>query len=236
MRLPPPARASHGCAAPILAALVATLGVWATASAGPRPGPVPHHDDPESCAGCHARQVAEWRASPHAKAAASEGFLASLRRYGAAPAVVAGRCLACHTPRAADPGAAAAGLLAGAPVAGVVCSACHGGSPAAHPTRYQPGVAPSAAAEACAGCHRWEPPAVACSTVYDGWRASPAAAAGISCQGCHMPDGAHRFEGSRSPAMLRRAATVAVSAEAGPEGPVALVEVRNLAGHRLPDG
>lgn len=197
------------------------------------PAPVADPRDPESCAACHGRQVEEWRASSHAKAAATEGFLASLRRYGAPAPVVAGRCLGCHVPSADDPTAVAGQLLAGRPASGVSCFACHGGSPAAHPGRYLPGVD---APHACASCHHWEPPAVACSTVYDGWRASPAATAGVTCQGCHMPAGSHRFEGSRSPAMLRRAAAIGLTAEAGAGGPIAMVEVRNLAAHRVPDG
>jgi hypothetical protein len=199
------------------------------------PAPVADPRDPESCTACHDRQVEAWRASSHAKAAATEGFLASLRRYGAPAPVVADRCLGCHVPAAEGPTEVAGRLLAGRPAAGVTCVACHGGSPTAHPVRFLPGAA-AAPAEACAGCHRWEPPAVACSTVYDGWRASPAAAAGVSCQQCHMASGSHRFEGSRSPAMLRRAATVRMAADAEGDLPIAVVEVRNLAGHRVPDG
>lgn len=215
-------------------------GAWilvAAALAAPAasPEPVRQPGDPESCAGCHARQVTEWRGSAHAGAAASEGFLASLRRYGAPPATVADRCLGCHVPGAAERTVVAARLLAGVPAEGVTCVACHGGTPAAHPSRVRAGV-PVEAAEACAGCHRWSPGGVACSTVFEGWRGSPAAAAALSCQGCHMRDGSHRVEGSRSREMLARAVSLRLQAEASAKGPVALVEVRNLAGHRLPDG
>jgi hypothetical protein len=219
-----------------LRAWVALGAALLPALAAAAPGPVARPSDPEACAPCHARQVEEWRASPHAHAAASEGFFASLRRWGAPAASVADRCLACHVPAASDRVAAAEGLLAGRHGAGVTCEACHGGTVAAHPTRFRPGVSAAAPAEACAACHRWAPGGVACSTVYDGWRASPAAAAGSTCETCHMPEGSHRFAGSRSAEMLARAATLRVRAESSPEGPVALVEVRNLAGHRLPDG
>lgn len=219
-----------------LAALLAVApALRAAVPAGPRPAAVPDPRDPERCVACHEGQVEAWRASSHARAAATDGFLASLRRYGAPAAVVAGRCLGCHVPAARDPTAVAGRLLAGQPAPGVTCIACHGGDPTTHPVRL-PAGAETAPAETCAGCHRWQPPAVACSTVYDGWRASPAAAAGVTCQACHMPGGSHRFDGSRSPAMLRRAATVRVTAGADGSGPVAIVEVRNLAGHRLPDG
>ena len=219
-----------------LAALVAAApALRAATPAGLRPAPVADPDDPERCVACHEREVEAWRASSHAKAAATEGFFASLHRFGAPAADVASRCLACHTPAARDPAAAASRLIAGEPAPGVTCVACHGGSRAAHPVRVLP-RAVGAPAETCAGCHRWQPPAVACSTVYDGWRASPAAAAGMTCQTCHMPDGSHRIEGSRSPAMLRRAATVRVTAGTDADGPVAIVEVRSLAGHRVPDG
>ncbi len=240
---PPPGRAAVESAPPLAAAAAASVPA----------GPVPSPGDPESCRGCHPAQVEEWRGSPHAGAATTEGFLASLRRFAAwleehppaagqpgsrpAPAAaVAERCLGCHVPGAADPPVVAGRLLSGAAAAGVTCQACHGGTPAAHPTRYLAGITAAAPAEACARCHRWEPPGVACSTVFDGWRASPAAAAGTPCQGCHMPAGSHRFEGSRSPAMLARAVALSLTAEAGAQGPVALIEVRNLAGHRLPDG
>ncbi len=217
---------------PWLAASVAILPALALAA----PAPVSHPADPAACAGCHARQVEEWRASPHAHAAASEGFLAALRRWGAPAGAVADRCLACHVPDAEDRVAAAHVLLTGGIEAGVTCRACHGGSPTAHPARFRSGTSPAAPAEACATCHRTVKGDVACSTVFDDWRESPAAAGGLTCQGCHMPAGSHRIAGSRSAEMLARAATVRVRATASAEGPVALVEVRNLAGHRLPDG
>ncbi|HEX7128272.1 MAG TPA: multiheme c-type cytochrome [Thermodesulfobacteriota bacterium] len=219
----------------LAALLAAAPALRAAAPAGPRPAPVADPDDPERCVACHDRQVEAWRASPHAKAAATEGFFASLHRFGAPATAVASRCLGCHTPAAHDPAAAAGRLIAGEPAPGVTCVACHGGSPTAHPVRSLAGET-AAPAEACARCHRWQPPAVACSTVYDGWQESPAAAAGVSCQQCHMPGGSHRFEGSRSPAMLRRAATVRMTAGTDADGPVAIVEVHNLAGHRVPDG
>lgn len=45
----------------------------------------------------------------------------------------------------------------------------------------------------CAGCHRWslpssaDSPPIAILTEYDEWLSSPAAAAGTTCQECHMP-------------------------------------------------
>lgn len=215
----------------LAAALQAVLAMAAEAAA-----PVADPADPAACAPCHARQVEEWRASPHAHAAASDGFFASLRRWGAPAEAVADRCLACHVPGAERPHAVARALLAGHAARGVTCEACHGGSANAHPSRFASAASPGRGADACATCHRWSPGGVACSMVYDGWRESPAAAAGDDCLTCHMPGRSHRFAGSRSADMLARAATVRVRAERGAGGPVALVEVRNLAGHRLPDG
>lgn len=212
-------------------ALLPALALAATA-----PAPVAHPDEPATCASCHARQVEEWRDSPHAHAGASEGLLAALRRWGAPAADVASRCLGCHVPAAKDPAAVATRLLAGGTGAGVTCEACHGGSASAHPVRFRPGVSASAPAEACATCHRTVPGGIACSSVFDDWRRSPAAAAGSTCQSCHMPAGSHRFAGSRSADTLARAVALRVRAAASAGGPVAVVEVRNLAGHRLPDG
>ena len=66
---------------------------------------------------------------------------------------------------------------------------------------------------------------------YREWLDSPYPARGRTCQGCHMPDRAHRFRGIHDPDMVRQGLTIntRVTEEA------ALLEVRSTGiGHRFP--
>jgi Cytochrome c554 and c-prime len=100
------------------------------------------------CGSCHPKQLAAWRATPHARA-----FLAAALR---SPATAV--CLGCHTT-----GEAPAGPVIEAAVG---CEACHGGGAdyAADDIMrnrrlaFELGLvdlsAPAARAGVCAGCHR----------------------------------------------------------------------------------
>ncbi len=64
----------------------------------------------------------------------------------------------------------------------------------------------------CAECHQFFDAAGVngkpIQNTYAEWRESPAAAAGLTCQSCHMPDRAHLWRGIHDPEMVRAAVEV----------------------------
>ncbi|MEZ4435671.1 MAG: hypothetical protein R3F65_25010, partial [bacterium] len=67
------------------------------------------------------------------------------------------------------------------------------------------------------------------------WAQSPYLPAGVQCQHCHMPDGAHAVPGAHDPAMARRAVTLTATAALDGAHVTATATVRNTgAGHHFP--
>lgn len=228
------------------------------------------------CAACHGAIQKAWLVSSKARAWTNPVFQAGLAeaRTARGEAIVA-KCLACHAPLAA----ATKDLTAQNPVAaeGVTCNFCHNVtdvevSPAIASYRLDlakpnlmrgpyPDATPGSAHEAafvetftksdfCASCHWAEnDKGVAFETSYPEWKASSAAAAGRTCQDCHMPPApgkasplakkqrpavyAHTFSGPHTPGGLDSVATVAAALEGGR----LRITVRSTrAGHALPGG
>jgi len=224
----------------------------------------------EACGACHQRHLEEWRDAPHAHSASSPVFLglveAARQAWGDA---AADQCVACHAPQHEGAGAAP-------PRIG--CVSCHAatgnrgtrdgllvvradlpmagpghGDPAPHPTR--PGGL-LASPVLCGTCHEVTGPGHFVEPTYSEHLASPAAAAGLTCQTCHMRRGAdghtdHRMAGVDPPwhlpsgeaAAARRAmaeellgAALRLELEAWGDGAV-LVRLANVgAGHAVPTG
>ena len=202
-----------------------------------------------ACGGCHVAEATQWAGSRHAQAFTNPLFTASFGRKPQA------WCVHCHAPlpeqlklvrEKAEPERT---LLA----EGVTCAACHvrGGeilssrapSPAAlsaHPVRQEPTLGTS---EACGGCHQFNMPVFGArpfrysdtpmQSTLEEWRHSRAAAQGVSCQGCHMPQGSHAFPGVHTPGFVAESLAVSFTRE----GPRLVAEVRATgAGHRVPTG
>lgn len=115
---------------------------------------------------------------------------------------------------------------------GLVCAACHvrqhqrhgplpqEGRPQPHPDLPHGGYVPDPAfsdSRFCSTCHQFEPDGRRVNgkllqDTYEEWRQSPAAAAGQTCQSCHMPQRRHLWRGVHDPqtvaGALRREVTV----------------------------
>ncbi len=209
---------------------------------GPRPAGPPLATAPSACAVCHPHQHQTWSQSRHA-AAAGPGLLGQY--HGADPAFI-GRCNACHAPAAhqqADREALARG---------VTCAGCHLrahrklGPPGPSSVRIPaPGMAVEptprfARSDFCMPCHNLPlDVAVAGRPLLDTWRewaASPYLPAGVQCQHCHMPDGAHRVPGAHDAEMVRRAVRLEVERPTVADGRIEQwARVYNVgAGHHFP--
>lgn len=214
----------------------------------PDPGPPPPallpplaDPTPERCGTCHPAQHATWAHSRHA-VAAGPGLRA---QFPGAPPDFAPRCNACHAPLAPqqrDPAAHARGIT---------CAACHlrdhhkHGPPGPSAIRFPaPALAPRveprfARSDFCLPCHN-----LPLSAAVDGrplldtwreWAQSPYLPAGVQCQHCHMPDGAHAVPGAHDPAMARRAVTLTATAALDGAHVTATATIRNTgAGHHFP--
>ncbi len=195
---------------------------------------------PESCAACHEEKHAEWRTSLHARALSPGlvGQLVTMGREGAAG------CIECHAPLTEQRGDFVAALAAGAghvterqglASAGVACPACHlrGHRRFGPPQRDTAAVGPSSPDDAHGGVHRatWFEESEFCTAchqfpqeyaingkplenTYVEWQASPQAAQGITCQGCHMPERRHLWRGIHDPDMVAAGLTARFSATA----------------------
>jgi hypothetical protein len=216
------------------------------------------------CGECHGKMYREWAPSAHARASKSARYLAA-RSHDQA-------CDRCHLPLMGV-------VAADDPVAqeGITCEACHAvaavelGQHEAHlvlhandNVKYGPlcdaknhyfhkmGCSPlHTESKLCASCHEWYRGTLPVFTEYEEWLASPAAASGVECQGCHMPteraaaaEGAaprpsvphHGFLGREG--LLRRGAVELelVARRAGKSVQVTATLVARHAGHRLPTG
>jgi hypothetical protein len=215
--------------------------------------------DPDDCRSCHPKQWEEWRSSLHA-GAFSPGFAGQLIEGGlAAPAEVR-NCQTCHNPLEEQQPFDASGSPspiydADLRAKGLVCAGCH---VRAHrrlgPPRRE-GLPPLAGpqphggfeerpewqeARFCAPCHQFFDDAGVAGkpleNTFTEWRESPQAAAGRSCQSCHMPDRAHLWRGIHDPDMVRAAVEVELlPAKSAPEEVRATLVVTNRdVGHAFP--
>jgi len=119
---------------------------------------------------------------------------------------------------------------------GISCAACHVrehrrfgpprrdgslGSPAAQAGLPHNGATRTPAflrAEFCRDCHQFPADGSALNgkllqDTYNEWSAGPFAAAGVSCQDCHMPDRRHLWRGIHDPDMVRSGVTLAVATD-----------------------
>jgi hypothetical protein len=92
----------------------------------------------------------------------------------------------------------------------------------------------------CAPCHQFFDDAGVngkpIENTWNEWRASPQAAAGRTCQSCHMPERRHLWRGIHDPEMVRSAVDVSLAATAlaGPELAASLVVTNRDVGHAFP--
>ncbi len=194
-----------------------------------------------ACAQCHPVQYAAWRGSLHA-AALSPGVLGQLDAFDEE---TWRDCLVCHAPQAEVAEQWEQGGVAGvAQVAGIDCAACHirahrrHGPRAIEETPHGPVVELPLFRQAafCAPCHQFDTTGLAVNgkplqDTYAEWLASPQAAAGATCQSCHMPERAHGFKGIHDPEITRRGLTL--EARRTVRG-LAVTATNAGAGHRLP--
>ncbi|MBK8638267.1 MAG: hypothetical protein IPN92_08220 [Chromatiaceae bacterium] len=194
-----------------------------------------------ACAQCHPLQYAAWRDSLHATAL-SAGVLGQLDAFDEA---TRRDCLACHAPQVvAAEGREPEGLAGVTQAVGIDCSVCHvrahrrHGPRALAETPHGPVVELPLfrRAEFCAPCHQFDSTGLVVNgkpleDTYAEWLASPQAAAGITCQSCHMPDRAHGFKGIHDPEITRRG--LALEVRRTVRG-LAVTATNVGAGHRLP--
>jgi hypothetical protein len=191
---------------------------------------------PEACGQCHAEKLAEWRTSLHARAF-SPGLVGQLLTYD--PAQTAA-CMECHAPLAEQRDAfeqarrrgnahlpAGQGLAA----AGNSCAGCHlrghrrhgppqrvtgtaGQSDEAGPHGGVYRTAYFEDSAFCSACHQFPQESAIngkpLQNTFAEWQASPQAARGIACQGCHMPDRRHLWRGIHDPDMVTSGLTADV--------------------------
>jgi hypothetical protein len=190
---------------------------------------------PQSCGTCHPAQLADWKTALHARSM-GPGLTGQLVELWRSDAESARLCLTCHAPLAEQQPDNRPIFDSTLQHQGVVCAACH---VRAHerfgpPRRESSGPAPASqvrpphggatrtpaflASEFCSICHQFEADGFALNgklleNTYEEWKASPAAAAGVQCQDCHMPDRRHLWRGIHDPEMVRSGVTVDVVTE-----------------------
>lgn len=259
------------------AALILTvvLAPCALAAPGDARAQAPGPRSAKACVACHGTIQKAWLASAKAHSWTNPVFQAGLAEARAARGEwVAAKCLACHAPLASSANPAAQDAVA---KEGITCNFCHTVSavevspkPASYTIdREQPNLmrgpyadaAPGSAhgaafsevftkSDFCASCH-WgqNDKGVLFETSYPEWKSSRAAAAGRTCQDCHMPPApgkasplakkqrpavwAHTFAGPRTKGGHDSVAALSAAVEAGK----LRIAVRNArAGHALPGG
>ena len=190
---------------------------------------------PQSCGTCHPAQLSDWRTALHAKSM-GPGLTGQMVELWRTDAESARLCLTCHAPLAEQQPENRAIFDAALQSQGIACAACHvrehqrfGPPPreepaqAVRPTTSLPhgGVTRTPAfmaSEFCSSCHQFEADGFALNgklleNTYAEWKASPAAAGGVHCQGCHMPDRRHLWRGIHDPEMVRSGIAVDVVTE-----------------------
>ena len=87
----------------------------------------------------------------------------------------------------------------------------------------------------CASCHQFDMATAIngkpLQNTYREWLESPYAEQGISCQSCHMPDGAHLFRGIHDPDTVKQGLTISTRTT---DSSVDLVVQSTGIGHRFP--
>jgi len=224
------------------------------------PGPLPAglaNLSAQGCASCHPVAHASWATSAHSAAPPPTQLVP-----GASPA-----CDACHLPLAVQwdqlvtfdgglvehpVGAPNPAFDATLSLEGVTCAACHvrdgevltptAVTAAPHPTRLAPDLL---SANSCAPCHQLTWPG-ADMPLYDTvgeWQRSAQAAAGITCQDCHMRPGVRAEAASHQVALpAARAVSLlvrfaAVELHRGGDPLDVQITLQNTgAGHAFPTG
>jgi hypothetical protein len=255
------------------------VGIAVTVLASGQPAAAAEIRPSETCGSCHATIHSTWLESAHARSLDNPVFLESLRATEAASGrKLALLCLDCHAPLVALNGDTELGLRV--TWEGVNCEVCHslvsvdltgrGPRRVLEPGPVKRGPVPDASdhahgvayselhskAEACAWCHEYvSAEGVPVLSTYSEWRASQAAARGVTCQGCHM--GAtraevvdprvdrdasasinlHRVPGGHSLDQLHQALALSIRPRREGDSLALAVGVRNKgAGHAVPTG
>lgn len=219
---------------------------------------------PEACGACHAEQHRDWATSLHRRTM-GPGILWQFAVFPPEQANRCLRCHAPLAEQKALvarergwPNAPATPPPAYVPEdlhrQGLVCAACHVrahrrfGPPARKPSRAAAsahgGFEPSTAfgdSRFCATCHQFKPDGPSLNgklleDTYEEWRASPAAAAGRTCQSCHMPERRHLWRGVHDRDMVAAALARELRVErVGADRARATARIENIgAGHRFP--
>jgi RNase P subunit RPR2 len=234
----------------------------------------------EVCGECHQEIYSMWKRSLHSMAYTDPIFQASyMRVYLETQGEAKRTCLRCHAPVAAMTGDL--DMQEEISREGITCDFCHSIKSINLDNQEQPflialdGVkrGPLVDAESptheveksdlhqsskfCAGCHEYvNPDGLSILSTYSEWRVSPQAAAGKSCQHCHMPlipgetvsedfdiqrgkVNLHNISGGHSREQVRKAATATILSvrREKPDVGVVEVEVANVgSGHSIPTG
>ena len=190
---------------------------------------------PQNCGTCHPAQLSDWSTALHATSM-GPGVTGQLAEMWRTDAESARLCLTCHAPLAEQQPDNRDIFDAALQGQGVVCAACHlrGHQRFGPPPRQQPARAlpPTAsvphngatrtpafkASEFCSSCHQFENDGFALNgklleNTYEEWKASPAAARGLQCQDCHMPDRRHLWKGIHDPETVRAGVAVTVGTD-----------------------
>jgi hypothetical protein len=214
---------------------------------------------PEDCRSCHPQQHAQWSTSLHA-GAFSPGFAGQLIEGGLAAPKALRNCQTCHNPLEEQQPTTAAGEPnplhdSDLRSQGLVCAACHVRAQVRYgpPRREGAGPLPDPIphggfevraefqdARFCATCHQFfDQRAVngkAVENTFRVWEASPQAAAGRTCQSCHMPDRAHLWRGIHDPEMVKSGVDVALRDVSAGNGDIrgTLAVTNRDVGHAFP--
>jgi hypothetical protein len=215
-------------------------------------GPLEASLSPEACGACHPVQFADWKESLHS-ASMGPGVAGQLVELSRSDPDQAAVCYGCHAPLAEQrPGQA--GYDPALAARGIVCASCHvrgwqrfgpprrdGSLHSAAPRASLPhnGVTRTPAylrSEFCRDCHQFGPDGLQLSgkllqNTFEEWTSGPAAAAGLQCQDCHMPDRRHQWRGIHDHDMVKDALAFSV-ARIGSAIELAITNAR--AGHMVP--
>jgi hypothetical protein len=215
---------------------------------------------PQSCGTCHPTELSDWTTSLHAKSM-GPGVTGQLAHLWRTDAETAGLCLTCHAPLAEQQPNNRAIFDATLHRQGIACAACHVrehqrfGPPRRQLAQPSQPIASAPhggvtrtpaflASDFCSSCHQFDADGFALNgklleNVYEEWKASPAAARGVQCQDCHMPDRRHVWRGIHDPAMTRSGVVVDVAIDRARDEPLdevaARITISNTGvGHHFP--